>query len=273
MNFTPTAEKLIPDLSLREELVLLARCLWSEGYYDHLAGHITYNLGDGTLLCNPWLITWNELRPEQVIRIDLEGNLLEGDWPVPLGIPLHLQLHKMRHDVKWAHAQPPALRHGVGGHGRDPADLRPELGSGRRRAGRSSTSTTARSTTPTTRPPRGRGDERRRARFACRAWGFRARRFCARRAPAGRRARAALPARVACARRRVVGEVAAARRVTSARWPSRTVRASSASGRPWSARSSARTRRSSTDPPSSGRLQRRALREAWMARMRSAKPG
>ncbi len=102
MNFTPTAEKLLPDFSVREELVLLARCLWSEGYSDHLAGHITYNLGDGTLLCNPWLITWNELRPEQVIRIDLEGNLVEGDWPVPLGIPLHLQLHKLRDDVKWA---------------------------------------------------------------------------------------------------------------------------------------------------------------------------
>ena len=28
--------------------------------------------------------------------------MLEGDWPVPLGIPLHLQLHKLRHDVKWA---------------------------------------------------------------------------------------------------------------------------------------------------------------------------
>jgi ribulose-5-phosphate 4-epimerase/fuculose-1-phosphate aldolase len=102
VNFTPTAEKLIPDLSLREELVLLARCLWTEGYSDHLAGHITCNLGDGTLLCNPWLITWNELRPEQVIRIDLEGNLVEGDWPVPLGIPLHLQLHKLRDDVRWA---------------------------------------------------------------------------------------------------------------------------------------------------------------------------
>jgi ribulose-5-phosphate 4-epimerase/fuculose-1-phosphate aldolase len=102
MEFVPTAEKLIPDLSLKEELVLLARTLWHEGYCDHLAGHITCNLGDGTLLCNPWLITWNELRPEQVIRIDLEGNVVEGDWPVPLGIPLHLQLHKLRGDVKWA---------------------------------------------------------------------------------------------------------------------------------------------------------------------------
>jgi ribulose-5-phosphate 4-epimerase/fuculose-1-phosphate aldolase len=102
VDFIPTAEKLIPDFTPREELVLLARTLWREGYNDHLAGHITYAIGDGTLLCNPWLITWNELRPEQVIRIDLEGNLVEGDWPVPLGIPLHLQLHKLRSDVSWA---------------------------------------------------------------------------------------------------------------------------------------------------------------------------
>jgi ribulose-5-phosphate 4-epimerase/fuculose-1-phosphate aldolase len=100
--FTPTAEKLMPDLSTREELVLLGRALWREGYSDHLAGHITVNLGDGTLLCNPWLITWAELRPSQVIRIDLQGRVVEGDWPVPLGIPLHLELHKARADVVWA---------------------------------------------------------------------------------------------------------------------------------------------------------------------------
>jgi len=31
MPFTPTAEKLLPDLTPREELVLLARTLWREG--------------------------------------------------------------------------------------------------------------------------------------------------------------------------------------------------------------------------------------------------
>jgi ribulose-5-phosphate 4-epimerase/fuculose-1-phosphate aldolase len=102
MDFTPTQEKLIPHLSPREELVVLARALWREGYSDHLAGHITVNLGDGTLLCNPWLLTWAELRPSQVLRIDLEGNVVEGDWPVPLGIPLHLEMHKMRPGVTWA---------------------------------------------------------------------------------------------------------------------------------------------------------------------------
>jgi len=107
MPFTPTAEKLLPDLTPREELALLARMLWREGYNDHLAGHITINLGDGTLLCNPWLLTWDEIRPRDVIRIDLDGRVVEGDWPVPLGIPLHLELHKLRPGVQVAmHSHP-----------------------------------------------------------------------------------------------------------------------------------------------------------------------
>jgi L-ribulose-5-phosphate 4-epimerase len=100
--FRPTAEKLLPDLTPREELVLLARTLWREGYQDHLAGHITIRQSDGTLLCNPWFILWNELRPEDVIRIDLDGRVVEGDWPVPPGIPLHLELHKLREGVEVA---------------------------------------------------------------------------------------------------------------------------------------------------------------------------
>lgn len=95
----PRPGGLLPDLTPRQELALLARTLWREGYDDHLAGHVSYRQPDGTLLCNPWLVTWEELRPEQVLRIDLDGTVLEGDWPVPLGIPLHLALHRARSDV------------------------------------------------------------------------------------------------------------------------------------------------------------------------------
>ena len=102
MSFHPTRDRLAPDLTDREQIVLLARALWHEGYDDHLAGHITVNQGDGTLLCNPWLLTWAEFGPEDVIRIDLDGNVLEGDWPAPLGIPLHLELHKARPGIGWA---------------------------------------------------------------------------------------------------------------------------------------------------------------------------
>jgi ribulose-5-phosphate 4-epimerase/fuculose-1-phosphate aldolase len=106
-RFTPTQEALLPDLSPRQEMALLARTLWHEGYDDHLAGHLTYRQPDGTLLCTPWLLLWEEIRPEDMLVIDLEGNLLEGRWPVPLGIPLHLELHRQRHDVVVAvHSHP-----------------------------------------------------------------------------------------------------------------------------------------------------------------------
>lgn len=59
-------------------------------------------MGDGTFLCNPWLLTWEEFLPEDVIRIDIDGNVLEGDWPAPLGIPIHLELHKARPGIAWA---------------------------------------------------------------------------------------------------------------------------------------------------------------------------
>jgi ribulose-5-phosphate 4-epimerase/fuculose-1-phosphate aldolase len=99
--FTPTPGKLVPDLSPRAELALLARTLWHEGYCDHLAGHITHNLGDGTFLCNPSRIAWDELVPSQVLHIDCDGQLLAGDWPEPRGIRLHLELHKARAGIAW----------------------------------------------------------------------------------------------------------------------------------------------------------------------------
>ncbi len=98
--FTPTVDELLPPLTTQQELALLARVLWREGWNDHLAGHITINRGDGTLWCNPWLLQWNELRPEHIIAVDLDGNVVEGDWPAPLGLPLHLALHRARPDVQ-----------------------------------------------------------------------------------------------------------------------------------------------------------------------------
>lgn len=106
-SFEPTAEKLLPDLSPAETLAVLARCLWRDGYDDGISGHITINQHDGTLLCSPWLLRWSELLPHQVLRIDLDGDVVEGDLPVPPGIPLHLELHRQRPGVEIAlHSHP-----------------------------------------------------------------------------------------------------------------------------------------------------------------------
>ena len=135
MDFTPTAEKLIPDLSPARGAGgpgpgPVARGLQrppgrphhgQPGRRDAAVQSVAPHLGRAA--------------PAQVLRIDLDGRVVEGDWPVPLGIPLHLETAQAARRRGVGRAQPPALRHGVGRHGRDPSDPRPELGSRRRRAG------------------------------------------------------------------------------------------------------------------------------------------
>ncbi len=89
----------LPDLTPQAQVAVLARALHREGYDDHLAGHITYRQPDDTLLVSPFGLTWDELRASDIVRIDLDGNILDGPWVVHPAITLHLELHKARHDV------------------------------------------------------------------------------------------------------------------------------------------------------------------------------
>ncbi len=92
----------VADLDDRQRLALLCRMLRREGYDDHLAGHVTALQPDRTLLVNPFGIPWDEVRASDVVRIDLEGNVVEGEYAVNPGVRLHLALHEARSDVHWA---------------------------------------------------------------------------------------------------------------------------------------------------------------------------
>lgn len=89
----------LPDLSPAQELALLARMLFREGYDDHLSGHITSKLPDGTFLVNPFGLTWDELRAGDVMHMDVDGTYLDGRWTITPAITLHVELHRARHDV------------------------------------------------------------------------------------------------------------------------------------------------------------------------------
>jgi ribulose-5-phosphate 4-epimerase/fuculose-1-phosphate aldolase len=95
-SFDPSPDLLVPPLSPRQELAILARALHREGYEEHIAGHLSYKQPDGTLLVNPYHLRWDELQAKHICRIDLDGNKLEGDWFVSLAIQLHLVLHRHR---------------------------------------------------------------------------------------------------------------------------------------------------------------------------------
>jgi ribulose-5-phosphate 4-epimerase/fuculose-1-phosphate aldolase len=96
----PGRYPLLPELSPRAEVALLCRVLFREGYDDHIAGHVTVLQPDGTLLVNPWELAWDEITAADVLRVDLEGKVMEGEWNVTPAIGLHLAVHRARSDVK-----------------------------------------------------------------------------------------------------------------------------------------------------------------------------
>jgi L-fuculose-phosphate aldolase len=87
------------ELSPQAELALLARILWREGYDDHQVGHMTYRQPDDTFLTLPHELGWNEVCASDVLRMDGDGKLLEGNWSVPPPIILHTEYHKAKPDT------------------------------------------------------------------------------------------------------------------------------------------------------------------------------
>lgn len=96
----PRKRPLLPELSPQAELALLCRVLFKEGYSDHIAGHISYRMDDGTMLVNPWELAWDELTQSDILTLDERGKVIEGGWNVTPAINLHTEIHARRPDVK-----------------------------------------------------------------------------------------------------------------------------------------------------------------------------
>jgi L-fuculose-phosphate aldolase len=60
----------------------MSRSPYTYGYDDHNLGHINYWQPDDTLLVSPFKLGWEEIRASDVMRINLNGSVLEGVWSV-----------------------------------------------------------------------------------------------------------------------------------------------------------------------------------------------
>jgi L-fuculose-phosphate aldolase len=88
------------SLTSQAELALVARMLHRQGYDDPLAGHITCLEHDGSILVNPFELSWDETKASDVVRINPDGEVIEGRWSVTPAIRLHLEVYRIRPDVR-----------------------------------------------------------------------------------------------------------------------------------------------------------------------------
>jgi ribulose-5-phosphate 4-epimerase/fuculose-1-phosphate aldolase len=87
------------ELTVRQQLACALRILAHEGWCENLSGHITWATPDGGMWCNPWGIWWEEVRASDILRLNADGDIVDGCWDVTPAVFLHTELHRARSDA------------------------------------------------------------------------------------------------------------------------------------------------------------------------------
>ncbi len=85
-----------------ERLAGVCRVFGRAGFSEGLLGHVTVRDPEhhDRLWANPMGVSFTRMRVSDLVQVDHQGNLLQGDRPVnPVGVLLHAAVHRARPDV------------------------------------------------------------------------------------------------------------------------------------------------------------------------------
>ncbi len=85
---------------MKNLLIFYAKRLALKGFFPGTSGNITMRLPDDTILITPSGKAKDLLVTEDIVKTDLNGNVLEGNRKPSSEIKMHLYIYKMRKDVK-----------------------------------------------------------------------------------------------------------------------------------------------------------------------------
>lgn len=95
------------ETEYRLEIVEVGRRLWQRGYVAANDGNITVRLNEDHILATPTGLSKGFLSPDQLVKVTLEGEQLEGHLRMSSEILLHLEIYRARCDVcAIVHAHP-----------------------------------------------------------------------------------------------------------------------------------------------------------------------
>lgn len=84
---------------LREEVARVARRLITSGLVTGTSGNVSARTPDGDILITPSGLDYEEMRPEDVVLVDVDTNVLEGELVPSTETPMHTGIYKARPNV------------------------------------------------------------------------------------------------------------------------------------------------------------------------------
>ena len=102
------------EQALRQTFVQIGRLMYDKGFICASDGNISARLGPDRLLITPSGLHKGLLEPEQMLIVDLEGNVVRGGYGRSANLkptselPMHLEAYRQRPDIEAVvHAHPP----------------------------------------------------------------------------------------------------------------------------------------------------------------------
>lgn len=100
----------INEQELREQMCDVCHKMWQLGWVAANDGNVSVKIDANTFLATPTGISKSFITPEKIVKIDAQGNVLEGlpGYRASSEIKMHLRCYKEREDVgSVVHAHPP----------------------------------------------------------------------------------------------------------------------------------------------------------------------
>lgn len=98
------------EWNLRSDICEVASRLYTAGFMTGSDGNLSTILSDNEVLITPSRLCKGFLKPMQIVKIDKQGNQLEGDLPPTVEVAMHLAAYQERPDIcSVAHCHPPIL--------------------------------------------------------------------------------------------------------------------------------------------------------------------
>jgi L-fuculose-phosphate aldolase len=98
------------EWNLRSDLCEVAKRLYAAGFMSGSDGNLSTILNDNEVLITPSRLCKGFLKPSQIVKIDKQGNQIEGDLPPTVEVAMHLAAYQERPDIcSVAHCHPPIL--------------------------------------------------------------------------------------------------------------------------------------------------------------------
>ena len=92
----------------RSDIIEICKRVHANGWVASNDGNISIKIAPNAVLCTPTGMSKGYLTPDQLVKVDMEGNKIEGELEASSEVKIHLDVYKNKKGINSAvHAHPP----------------------------------------------------------------------------------------------------------------------------------------------------------------------